>query len=181
MDARNVRTVGDRIEALVREFEGSPDPRVRERAEELVRLLMELYGSGLARIVEIVAAAADAAPDLKQRLTEDPLVASLLLLHGLHPLDTPARIREALDRVRPHLGPGCGGVTLLGVEGGVVSVRLEGSGNGSGSPTVAMKHAVERAIEEAAPEVARIEVEGVAEPVPRSPLIQIQRRVVRET
>ena len=176
MDAKNVRAVGDRIEQLVREFGASPDPHMRERAEELVRLLMEFYGAGLARILEIAAAADGAEPGLPTRFAGDPLVASLLLLHDLHPLDAPARIQAALERVRPYLGPGCGGVTLLGVEDGIVRVRLEGSGNGAGSPTVAMKLAVERAVEEAAPEIARIEVEGVAALPPKSPLIQIQRQ-----
>jgi Fe-S cluster biogenesis protein NfuA/nitrite reductase/ring-hydroxylating ferredoxin subunit len=175
VNAKNVRAVGDRIEDLVRELGSSPDPRVRERAEDLVRLLMELYGSGLARIVDIATAAQGAAPELLKRLTEDPLVASLLLLHDLHPLDAPARIQKALNKVRPYLGSHGGDVTLLGLEDGVVRLRLEGSCNGCGSSTVTMKLAVERAIEEAAPEVVRIEVEGVADPEPKSPLIQIQR------
>ena len=49
---------------------------------------------------------------------------------------------------------------LLGVKGGVVSLYLEGSCQGCPSSTVTMKLAVERAIEEAAPEVMRIEVQG---------------------
>jgi len=47
----------------------------------------------------------------------------------------------------------------------VVHLRLEGSCHGCPSSTVTMKLAVEKAIEEAAPEVARIEVEGTSQPV----------------
>ena len=45
---------------------------------------------------------------------------------------------------------------------GVVHLRLEGSCHGCPSSTVTMKLAIEKAIEEAAPEVIRIEVEGAS-------------------
>ena len=54
---------------------------------------------------------------------------------------------------------------LLGVNEGIVHLRLEGSCHGCPSSTVTMKLAIEKAIEEAAPEVVRIEVEG-ASPAP---------------
>jgi Fe-S cluster biogenesis protein NfuA/nitrite reductase/ring-hydroxylating ferredoxin subunit len=92
----------------------------------------------------------------------DDLVASLLVLHGLHPLNVEMRIARALDRVRPYLGSHGGDVKLLGVNEGVVHLRLEGSCHGCPSSTVTMKLAIERAIEEAAPEVVRIEVEGAS-------------------
>src|SRR5262249_61625956 len=59
---------------------------------------------------------------------------------------------------------GChvGDVKLLGVNEGVVHLRLEGSCHSCPSSTVTMKLAIERAIEEAAPEVVRIEVEGAS-------------------
>ena len=56
-------------------------------------------------------------------LADDPLVESLLLLHGLHPLDVDARIQRALDRVRPYLGSHAGGVEYLGVADGVARLQ----------------------------------------------------------
>jgi Fe-S cluster biogenesis protein NfuA len=170
---RDLRAAADRIEALLQELGALGDPHARAKAEELVRLLMRLYGAGLNRILEMVheeigesgengesgAAAADRFFD---RLADDGLVSSLLVLHGLHPLDLEARVLRALDRVRPYLGSHGGDVTLLGVEEGIVRLRLEGSCHGCPSSTVTMKLAVERAIEEAAPEIGGIEVEGVA-------------------
>ena len=161
-NAKNLRVIADRIETLVQEFGTFADPRVREKAEEFVRLLMDLYGTGLARVLEIVAETDMAAERLFGRFTEDDLVASLLILHGLHPFDTETRVVRALDRVRPHLGSHGGDVKLLGVKQGVVHLRLEGSCHGCPSSTITMKLAIERAIEEAAPEVTHIEVEGVA-------------------
>jgi len=158
---KNLRGTGDRIEGLLQELGSVADPRIRANAEELVRLLMELYGSGLARIVEIVDATGSA-NEIFDRLAADDLVASLLVLHGLHPLDVETRIVRALDRVRPCLGSHGGDVKLLGVKEGVVHLRLEGSCHGCPSSTVTMKLAIEKAIEEAAPEVLRIEVEGAS-------------------
>jgi Fe-S cluster biogenesis protein NfuA len=158
--AKNLRAVSDRIEALLAEVRALGDPRARETAEELVRLLMELYGAGLERMLEIVDEAD--AGELFGRFAKDDLVASLMILHGLHPQDIEDRIAGALERVRPYLASHGGDVRLLGVADGVVRLRLEGSCHGCPSSTVTMKLAIERAIEEAAPEVARIEVEGVA-------------------
>src|SRR5262249_29814696 len=129
------------------------------KAEELVRLLMELYGAALTRILETIDDT-DSADKIFDRFAADDLVASLLILHGLHPLNVETRIAHALDRVRPYLGSHGGDVKLLGVKEGVVHLRLEGSCHGCPSSTVTMKLAIEKAIEEAAPEVARIEVEG---------------------
>ena len=66
--------------------------------------LVELYGAGLATIVAILGADRDAGPRLLDALAADPLVESLLLVHDLHPLDADARIRRALEAVRPQLG-----------------------------------------------------------------------------
>jgi Fe-S cluster biogenesis protein NfuA/nitrite reductase/ring-hydroxylating ferredoxin subunit len=171
---QDLRAAADHIEALLGELAALGDPRARAKAEELVRLLMRLYGEGIHRILEIVHEESGAASDrFFSRLADDSLVSSLLVLHGLHPLDVETRVLRALDRVRPYLGSHGGDVKLLGVEGGVVRLRLEGSCHGCPSSTVTMKLAIESAIEEAAPEVTGIEVEGamaeipeIAEPVP---------------
>jgi Fe-S cluster biogenesis protein NfuA/nitrite reductase/ring-hydroxylating ferredoxin subunit len=108
------------------------------------------------------------------RLVEDERAATLLALHGLHPKDTQTRVVEALDQVRPYLGSHAGGVELVGVDSeGVVHLRLEGSCDGCPSSTMTVKLAIERAIEEAAPEVTAVEVENLTrEKEPQ--LLQIQ-------
>src|SRR5207248_3312366 len=114
---------------------------------------------------------------LVQRLLDDPLVASLLVLHDLHPIDVETRIQRALDKVRPYLGSHAGGVKFLGVDGaGRAQLRLEGTCNGCPSSTVTVKMTIERAIEEAAPEVLGVDVEGVATPG----LIQLETGPPRE-
>ncbi|HXQ57373.1 MAG TPA: NifU family protein [Actinomycetes bacterium] len=155
-EARDLRAVGTRIEELLGRIRSAGDPGTAEAAEEVVRLVVELYGAGLERAVEL------AGPEVTERLAGDELVASLLVLHGLHPRDTETRVVEALDKVRPYLGSHAGGVELLGVDPeGVVRLRLEGSCDGCPSSTMTVKLAIERAIEEAAPEVTTVEVENL--------------------
>ena len=149
-----------RIEELLADFEQA-DPAVRSRAEELVSLLAELYGDGLARVVELLSDS----PDLLARLAADPQVAGLLSLHGLHPQRVADRVQAALDQVRPYLGSHAGGVELLGVDDdGVARLRLQGSCDGCAQSTVTVKLAIEKAVLDAVPEVVRVEVENVAEP-----------------
>jgi Fe-S cluster biogenesis protein NfuA/nitrite reductase/ring-hydroxylating ferredoxin subunit len=172
----NLREVGERVEGLLGELRALADPAARAAAEEAVRLLVELYGAGLERVVELVRAD-PGGPELLDRLAADELVASLLVVHGLHPLSTEERVQQALDRVRPYLGSHAGGIELLEVdEGGVAHLRLQGSCDGCPSSLATVKLAVERAVEEAAPELAGIDVEGVAEAPAQAgqQLLQIQ-------
>ncbi|WP_329084493.1 NifU family protein [Streptosporangium sp. NBC_01469] len=168
----DVRATGDRVEALIADLGALSDAVTRAKAEDLVRALVELYGAGLERVVEIVTEAG--AAEVLGRMVGDPLVSGLLVLHDLHPLSTAERVRDALDTVRPHLGSHEGGVELLGVgEDGIVRLRLEGTCHGCPSSRITVTDAIERAIAQAAPEVAGVEVEGVTGG--RSELLQIQR------
>jgi len=169
-----VRDVGERVEQLLAGLR-SAGGSTGQAAEELVSLLVGLYGDGLGRIV---AALSEAGPDgaaLLAKLTADPLVESLLLLHDLHPLDVGARIQRALDQVRPYLGSHAGGVQYLGVRDGVARLRLEGSCHGCPSSTATVQLAITGAVRDAAPEVTDVVVEGVTEP-PGPALLQIGQR-----
>ena len=141
-----------------------------------MRLLLGLYGEGLSHIMDVLAAEREAGGAVRDRLLADPVVESLLLLHDLHPLDVDARIQRALDRVRPYLGSHAGGVEYLGVGAdGVARLRLEGSCHGCPSSTVTVQLAIQGAVEDAAPEVTEVVVEGMTDP-PEPPLLQIGRR-----
>src|SRR5262249_60854706 len=113
---KDLRAAGDRIEALLQELGAAADPRVRAKAEELVRLLMELYGSALARILETIDNT-DSADAILDRLAADDLVASLFVLHGVHPLNVETRIARAFDRGWPYLRSHCGAVKVPCVTG----------------------------------------------------------------
>jgi Fe-S cluster biogenesis protein NfuA/nitrite reductase/ring-hydroxylating ferredoxin subunit len=155
----DLRAVGERIEVLL-EAASTGGRVARERAEELVRLVVDLYGAGLERLLEIVHESGRLDDELLDRLAADDLVASLLAVHGLHPYDVGTRVAAALDGVRPYLGSHGGDVQLLDVtDDGLVRLRMLGSCDGCPSSSVTLTLAVETAIRAAAPEVSGIEVE----------------------
>jgi Fe-S cluster biogenesis protein NfuA/nitrite reductase/ring-hydroxylating ferredoxin subunit len=89
-------------------------------------------------------------------------VTALLVLHDLHPQSTEERVLAALDRVRPYLGSHAGDVEYLGLDpDGTVRLRLAGSCDGCPSSTITVKMAIEKGIEDVAPEVTKVEVENM--------------------
>jgi Fe-S cluster biogenesis protein NfuA/nitrite reductase/ring-hydroxylating ferredoxin subunit len=171
-----VRQTGARIEELLGILGSAGGEATAAAAEELVRLLLGLYGDALGHVMGVLDTEGQAGAAVRDRLLADPLLESLLLLHDLHPLDVDARIQRALDRVRPYLGSHAGGVNYLGVDAdGVARLRLEGSCHGCPSSTVTVRLAIQGAVEEAAPEVTEVVVEGMTEPAGPA-LLQIGRR-----
>src|SRR5438105_15801501 len=92
-----------RIETLIQEIAAFPDPHARATPEELVKALLDMYGEGLNRLLEITAASEVSGLALIDTFAEDELLSSLITLHGLHPVDIETRILQALDELRPFL------------------------------------------------------------------------------
>ncbi|NMO02806.1 Rieske 2Fe-2S domain-containing protein [Gordonia sp. TBRC 11910] len=154
------RSAGERIETLL-DASSAGGTLARERADQLVREVVDLYGAGLQRMVALLD------PRTLDELAADELIASLLLVHGLHPHDVATRVRAALDSVRPYLGSHGGDVDLLAVTAdGVVRLRLTGSCKTCPSSSVTLELAVKDAVLAAAPETTDIVVD--TEPAPSS-------------
>jgi Fe-S cluster biogenesis protein NfuA len=173
-----VQKVSARVEELLGALKSGGFGGAAPAAEELVALLVGLYGDGLTQIMTVLAEQGPQGEAMIDALAADPMIESLLLLHDLHPLDVDTRIQRALDRVRPYLGSHAGGVEYLGVFDGVARLRLEGSCHGCPSSTVTVQLAIEGAVQDAAPEVTEVVVEGmtVAPPSSEPKLLQIGRR-----
>jgi Fe-S cluster biogenesis protein NfuA/nitrite reductase/ring-hydroxylating ferredoxin subunit len=162
MDDLQTREVVARVDALLEEVEAFSDPVARDKTTELVGALLDLYGDGLARLVARVAE--------PEALDEDEVVSHLLLLHGIHPVPIEARVRTALEEVRPYLDSHGGNVELIAVEDGTVRLRMEGSCSGCPSSAVTLKLAIEDAIRKHAPDVGEIEAEDAeADGLPMAP------------
>jgi Fe-S cluster biogenesis protein NfuA/nitrite reductase/ring-hydroxylating ferredoxin subunit len=158
------------VEELLGEIESLPEP-ARDKATAMVQALLELYGEGLSRIVPLLD------EDGRRAATEDELVSHLLLLHDVHPVPLSERVEQALEGVRPYLDSHGGGVQLVGVEEGVVHLRLQGSCEGCPSSTMTLKLAIEDAIHKVAPDVEDIQAEGVSGSAPApgpTQLLQIE-------
>ncbi len=159
----------ERIESLIQAIEQSADPATRASAQELVQAVLDLHGMGFARVCERLGAAGEPGRSLLGELARDELVGSLLMLHGLHPLDLESRVQQALDSVRPFLRSHGGEVELVGTTDGVVRLRMKGSCQGCPSSSETLRNRIEEAIVAAAPDATGIVVEGVAEPMIAAP------------
>jgi Fe-S cluster biogenesis protein NfuA len=153
-----------RVDGLLAELRGGPDPRAAAVAEELTRCLVQLYGTGLARIV------ASIGPRLSADICADPLVESLLLVHDLHPLDADTRIRQAVERAWPRTGE----LRYLGIdEAGVAHLRLTAGRSGCRSSQPTVLGDIEELVRQAAPEVTDVDVQI---PAATLPLLQVSLR-----
>ncbi|HEY2601142.1 MAG TPA: NifU family protein [Thermoleophilaceae bacterium] len=131
-------------------------------AEELVSAVVQMYGVGLERIMELVGDS----PSIRDAFASDDVVASLLLIHDLYPVPLEERVAEALDSVRPYMESHGGDVELLGVADGIAHLRLQGSCRSCAASSATLELAVRQALEEAAPDLHGMEVDGVVEAEP---------------
>src|SRR5690242_8529488 len=138
-----------RLDEVLAGLESAPGP-----ALEAVRLLTEVYGEALARVLD------HADEPLRERLADDELAGHLLVLHGIHPEPPERRAARAVEKLRPAVRERGGDLAWAGVDGQVARVRLSagggcGSGCGGGSSDVA--EAVRAAVLAVAPELTGVE------------------------
>lgn len=152
----------ERVQELQGRLELSGDSATRAVAEELVAAIVQMYGAGLQRIVGSLMDAGAAGERVAGSLAEDPLVATLLLIHDLHPIPLEERVTDALDSVRPYMESHGGNVELLSLEHGVARIHLRGSCSDCSASAVTLELAIKQALEEAAPDLEGLEVEGMA-------------------
>ena len=151
----------ERVQELLGSLDEIADPVAQSRVQELIGTVLELYGAGLERILGILEDAGDPALPIRDALLDDGIVASLLLIHGLYPISLEERVMQALDSMRPFLASHGGNVELVSVEEGVARLRLQGSCNGCPSSAATLENALKEALDEAAPDLLGLEVEGV--------------------
>ncbi len=151
----------ERVQELQAALETCGESVPRGLAEELVSAVVQMYGAGLERIVGSVSEAGPDGEQIAASLLDDPLVATLLLIHDLHPVSLEQRVQQALDSVRPYMESHGGNVELLSLEDGVARIHLRGSCSDCSASSVTLELAIKQALEEAAPDLEGLEVEGV--------------------
>ncbi len=168
MDASATTLAADRPEALLERvqelqdrLDSRGDPATRELAEELVSALVQMYGAGLEHILDALFAAGEDGERIAAGLMDDQFVTTLLLIHDLHPVPLGDRVQGALDSVRPYMESHGGNVELLSLERGVARIRLQGSCSDCSASAVTLELAIKQALEEAAPDLEGLEVEGI--------------------
>ncbi len=151
-----------RVQELQEALDAAADGPVRRLGEELIAAVVQMYGSGLQRILEALFAAGEDGERIAVSLADDALVSTLLLIHDLHPVPLEERVQVALASVRPYMESHGGNVELLALERGIARIHLQGSCSDCSASTVTLELAIKQALEDAAPDLDGLEVVGVA-------------------
>jgi hypothetical protein len=161
-----------RIERLLGDVRASVGPVAWQRVEELVSRLVALYGAALGRALFLVEEAGALDAGLRARLVGDELVGAMMALHGMHPDPPVERARAAVERVRALFGDAAGAVEVALDGRDVLVITLGGGWERCAVPRAGVDEALRRAIEEAAPDVAAVEIGG-ADWSAAPPLVQL--------
>jgi hypothetical protein len=150
-----------RLEELIGVLEAHPEATASQSARELVSLILNLHGIGLAKLTAILARTEGGTASIAL-LVEDDHVRAMLLLHGLHPDDLETRVRRAVERLRPHLSVHGIRVELLGIARGIVQLRLHPVDGVAvkASALLTLPGEIEDAVIEAAPDVEKVLIDG---------------------
>jgi len=157
-----------RVQDLQERLEAAGDPATRAAADELVSAVVQMYGAGLEQIMAALAADEDGRR-IALALADDPQVATLLMIHDLHPVPLDRRVHLALEQVRPYMESHGGNVELISLVDGVARLRLEGSCSDCSASSVTLELAIKQALEQAAPDLDGLEVEGIEPPSQADP------------
>jgi len=156
---------GLKLQQLLGKAEELRDPVARALLHECLSSLLTFYGEGLNRLLAVIRECGAATGDILDRLAKDKGIRTMLLVHGLHPLDLPARLQQAIDKVRPYMESHGGNVELLSLENDFARFRLQGTCKTCPSSSITLELALRGALEDACPDLAGFAVEGV-EPAP---------------
>ncbi|GLV55213.1 hypothetical protein KDH_20600 [Dictyobacter sp. S3.2.2.5] len=159
----------ERMESLIQQVAAFEDQGVRAAVQELVQCTMAMYGEGLTRMLALIGRHGECGAAIIDQFGADELVGPLLLLHGLHPVDTRTRVLGALEDMRPSLRAHGGDVELVRIEQGVAYFKMMGSCNGCSASNTHLARDVEDAVYKVAPElddvIVSTEEQGPSHPV----------------
>jgi Fe-S cluster biogenesis protein NfuA len=149
-----------KLGTLVGELESEPGDRSDVAARELVQLLMEVHGSALERMLEIVFESGPAGEAILSKAGNDSMVRQLLLLYSLHPEDVETRVLRALDDAKPRLRKHNSEVEIVSFHEGAIQLKIHISGHACGSTSKTVKTLVEECVYDMAPDLVSLQILG---------------------
>lgn len=162
----------DRLEELLADVENLDDD-VRDRVFELLDGVDAVHRLAITSLADVLG---DELPVLRRT---DVAVDWLFEAYGVG-VDDVSAASAALEQVRPYLHEHGGEVEVLGVQHGVVRVRLIGACSGCTSAAETLRHGVEEALREGLPGFVAMDVApddgAAAHPPPTQVLLQITPR-----
>lgn len=152
-----------RLQGLLTTLEAVGDPAVKSAARELVQVVISLHALGLSDLMEIVNdTGSQPADTLLAKFAVNPKVRGMLLLHDLHPESLEVRARNAVERLRPHLGVQGVRADLGGVEDNIVRIVVTASGQNNQRPAAAdLRREIEHTVLELTPDATDVVIEGL--------------------
>jgi hypothetical protein len=161
-DDAELKAESAHIEHLLGELRELAPAPAWQRMEDVLRKIVRIYGAGLGRALAHARATGASGPAFDRCLCDDELLASLLVLHGLHPLTTAERVERALAGLRTELAVAEDALAVTAIDDGVVHVRASGA-IAAGAMSSNVAHGViRRVIETAAPEIVSVDITGPA-------------------
>ncbi len=157
-------------------MEGIEDERTREEVSALLEGIDILHRQALGRLLERVTTLGDSG--LVERVSQDPVVRTLLEMYDLPEADERTQVEHALETVYPYFKSHGGKLEVLGVEAGRVRVRLSGSCEGCPGTATTLERVVEEALREGFPGFRELAAEEPLPPVSEKP-IQLGRKPLR--
>ncbi len=151
------------LSSLLEELEQYPDTEVREKALDLMQIILKLHGEALRRIL-MTFESLPLKSDIYARMLGDEVIRAILTVHDLLPEELETRVAKAIEELRPFLISLGGDVKLLSVDDGHARLRLMRNGNGA-PPLAALKLEIEKVLDVAAPDLLGIDIEGMAEQI----------------
>lgn len=141
-----LESASKRVETLLDRFSVfPPSTGARTDAEELVRIVSSLYGHALARIIESAQEQlGEQGAAFIERCCADPVVSSLLITHGLHPVPLEERVRAALLHFD--------NAQIVSLSEDVAEIRVDGPED--------LVPLIEQAVHRAAPEILDVRCVG---------------------
>ena len=133
------------------------DPAARKVAEELQAAIEAVHKAGLVTMIRRMRED-EGARQVLFGLVEDPVVHTLLSLHGILRPDPVTQANQVLDGVRPQLHSHGGDVTLVRIEDDTAFVRLEGACNGCSMSSVTLRNLVEDSLVQGVSSIMKVEV-----------------------
>jgi len=161
MNSGEFQAQTQRLNEVVERANSLSDENARSTALELLQAAMDMHGTVMSRIVEILSESGESGRASLTKLGADPLVCGLLVLYGIHPLALEERVTKALEKQRAQFRKQGGSVTLVNISDQIVRVKIQSEDNGFHFSPQNLKTAAEQTVLEAAPEVVEIIVEGV--------------------
>ena len=155
-EALTLEEIVGRVERLLDQVESYSDPTVRRTVFELLDLIDAMHREALTRL-----AGGLNSVGFLEKAVDDPFVAHLLSVYGLlgDEEDPEPLVRDALTEILPYVHSHGGEIEVVGIDRGIVTVRMLGSCAGCPSSVVTLTQSFEKALRSRWPSLIRIEVE----------------------